>query len=108
MPHQKNKTTFYTLVQHSAFALNGDESFQNAVESRVLCTKSEAARVLKAGGVLESDWRKINEREVSENYPTGRNSKRVLPQATGTFASARIDGQRVYVPATRNSENATS
>ena len=108
MPHQKTKTTFYTLVQHSAFALNGDSSFQYAVEARVLSTRSEAVKVQNAGGVLESDWRKIHDRELSENYPAGRKSSFEVPRANGTFASVRIEGQRIYVPARGNSENATA
>ena len=109
MRYQKKKrTTLYTLVQHSAFALKGDLSFEQAVECRVLSTKNEAIKVQDTGGVIESDWRKINARELSENYPAGRKSSLERPHANGTFASVRIEGQRVYVPHPRNSETATA
>jgi hypothetical protein len=105
---KKKKTTLYTLVQHSAFALEGDLSFEHAVECRVLSTKSEAIKVQNASGVIESDWRKINAREISENYRAGRKSSLERPHANGTFASARIEGQRVYVPQPRNADTATA
>lgn len=98
MRYPKTKTTLYALVQHSAFTFEGDVSFQTAVEARVLSTMGEARKVQDAGGVLQSDWRRINARELMENYPTGRKSSLELPHANGTFASVRIEGQRVYVP----------
>jgi hypothetical protein len=105
---KKKKTTFYTLVQHSAFTFKGDLRFEHAVECRVLSTTGQVIRVQDAGGVLESDWRRITARELSENYPAGRKSSLDLPNADGAFASVRIEGQRVYVPGRRNCDTGTA
>jgi hypothetical protein len=99
MPHHKRKTTFYTLVQHSAFVFDGDLRFEHAVEPRVLSTQGEVTKVATAGGVIESDWRAINKRADSENFPVSRKSTMALPHATGTFSSVTIEGQCLYIPA---------
>jgi hypothetical protein len=86
----------YTLVQHSAWVAKRDPQFQWAVETRSIQTKAQGERVLKAGGVIFTDYNLASEREYAENYPP--HIQGIVPRCEGHFATAVLDGSPIYVP----------
>jgi len=85
----------YAIVQHSGFGYGGDPTFEQAVEHRKV-TANEAAKVLKAGGMVFVDWLAADEMTERINYPEGHAG--LEPAAIGTFSDLRIDTLRVYIP----------
>ncbi|GHB51999.1 hypothetical protein GCM10010331_44440 [Streptomyces xanthochromogenes] len=85
--------TKYTLVQHSG----GGTGFEKAVEEVAVTLKADQARVERVGGVLFDTYGAASDAAMEENYPPG--TEGIVPQAKGTFADARLNGLRIYVPA---------
>jgi hypothetical protein len=85
----------YTVVQHSGYGYGGDELFEAGLESRELHAASEIARVRKAGGMLFPSYLEAEDFAEKAMYPEGSG---IVPAAKGTFAEAKIDGLRIYVP----------
>ena len=88
----------YTLVQHSGYARGGKGEFMHAVESMPL-TSGDALRVLKAGGLIISEYAHAEDRAFAENYPPGVEG--LVPKVKGTFSSTVIDGLKLYIPTRR-------
>lgn len=85
----------YTIVQHSAYGYNYNPQFRRGLETRHVDTKADQAKVSKAGGVL-MDYLEAEELARIESYPASNNG--LIPSALGTFARAKVDGLRIYVP----------
>lgn len=86
----------WTLVQHSAWAYAGNPQFENAVEEVHVQGPAAEAKILRAGGIVYTDYMVASERAYEENYPP--DVWGLCPGAKGTFARTKIDGQRVYIP----------
>lgn len=85
----------YTLVQHSGFGYGNDVRFRRAVELRS-CGIHDARRVHKVGGLLLATYRQASDLEYKLNYPPGFDG--MIPRCSGSFAKAKVDGLRIYVP----------
>jgi hypothetical protein len=92
----RTKVLGYTLAQHSGFARGRKGDFRNAVEHVSITTQEDLKRVKKAGGIVVDTYEEAEQAEMAANYPPG--VKGLIPQCKGTFASAVIDGLRIYVP----------
>lgn len=96
--------TQYTLVQHSAYGFRRDYRFWRAVEVRAVSTASGKAKVKKAGGQLFRTYKEADDAEYAENYPKKLDKPRrpidmqLIPRVQGHFATAKIDGLRIYIP----------
>lgn len=91
----KDKRTYYTLVQHSAFAFKGDESFRHAVEEAPIDGDKGLRAVVRSGGLLFPEYKDARDEAYRVNYPGG--TEGLIPQAPGTF-DGDLDGQAIYVP----------
>jgi hypothetical protein len=86
----------WTLVRHSAWTVARKPGFEKAVEIQMLYTHKDAEKVVRAGGILFSDYKVANDREYSENYPPER--KGIIPCAKGNFSRSKIAGSNIYIP----------
>jgi len=86
---------FYTIVQHSAYGYGAEPQFQHGLETRQVNTKAEHAKVRKAGGVI-MEYIEAEDFVESESYPPSNSG--LVPAARGSFARAKVDGLRIYVP----------
>jgi hypothetical protein len=84
----------WTLVRHSGWTVAKKPGFEHAVETQMLTTQTEVARVVRVGGMVFDDYTKATEAEYSENYPPG--IKGLIPKTHGTFARAKIQGGQIY------------
>ena len=86
--------TFYTAVQHSAFAFKQDKCFEHGLQPVSISSLVEIEKVKKAGGVIFEDYSSCDNYCYTEMYA---NAKGLTPQVKGTFARSTIDGMRIYV-----------
>jgi hypothetical protein len=96
--------TKWTLVQHSGFGYARKPGFQSAVEERSLETEAAVERVRTAGGLVFEKYSDASDRADQENYPSNSG---IYPHARGTFSRTKVDGLRIYVPASA-SQSASS
>lgn len=87
--------TKYTLVQHSAAAYGGDETFSRAVELHSIFGK-QVAQVAEAGGLIFNSYTEAAKAEEEENYPP--DVEGLTPRVAGSFSTVQVDGQPVYLP----------
>lgn len=91
--------TFYTVVQHSAFARTEDPTFKQGLETRIVDTKKQQATVRVAGGMLFASYMEAEDYAEAQMYLPQARYYGLAPEASGTFARAKIDGLRIYIPA---------
>lgn len=99
------RKTRWTLVQHSKYAAQADETFRNAVEPAGLTTHQQLGEVIDAGGLVFDAYPKVEDAadEVSQPamdrhlYPDQvTDGSRPAPLR---FAEAlTVDGRAVYLP----------
>jgi hypothetical protein len=90
----------WTLVQHSAYGYAGDTTFKRGVEMQGIDTKAALLRVQKAGGMVFDSYDAASEAEYNENYPD--NVKGIVPKASGSFSSHKVNGLAIYIPAKKS------
>lgn len=87
---------YWTLVQHSG---NHKPGFAHAVEEAPVTTPADVERVRNAGGLLLESYSEAAKREYAENYPGDLTLNTIYPKVRGTFSRTRLDGFRIYIPA---------
>ena len=87
---------YYTIVQHSAYGYNDDETFKAGLELRSITTKMEFNRIQRLGGILFDNYSEASDYAYKEMYPN--DVKGLIPQARGEFLENEIDGLKLYRP----------
>lgn len=101
---RKPPNSVWTLVRHTAFSVAGKPAFKNAVEVESI-DGNQAAKVIKAGGLIFNSYIDAVEREEKENYPDDAAlsvnlagvAGWLIPQARGTFVHRAGVGD-IYIP----------
>lgn len=86
----------YTIVQHSAYAINGDETFKRSVEMKSVTTKADIRIVEMAAGLLFDDYTEADEFCDKAMYPPGNDG--IIGNVQGEFSYRKIDGLAIYIP----------
>ena len=89
----KQAIAFYTLVQHTGFAIGGNSQFRQAVEEHLITDPKGVVRVRKAGGLLFSHYPHNETHAI--NYPP--EVKGLIPNARGKFSRKTVSGLRIYI-----------
>jgi hypothetical protein len=85
----------YTLLRHSAYAVEANPDFEDAVEVREL-NAQQVYYVRAAGGLLFPTLAEAEAAARAANFPSGDPNARA--HASGYFSSVRIGAAEVYVP----------
>lgn len=88
--------TKWTVVQHSGFGFNRDETFSRSLESRMVSGRKSEDAVIKAGGILFDSYGEAEDFAELAMYPPGNDG--IIGNCQGTFANEDIDGLRIYIP----------
>jgi hypothetical protein len=88
---------FWTLVEHSEWALRGDRAFRWAVEPMPLTSADLAAQIRGLGGVLLTSRSAADQAARAENFPPDTDC--LLASVRGHFAGRHLNGRRLYLPA---------
>jgi hypothetical protein len=97
----KLKEDKYTLVQHSAYGYEAKPGWDKAVETRLITTDVELARVQSVGGYVFDSYDEADTQEMKSNYPEGVGDKIMYPCVLGSFSHKELDGLKIYLPATQ-------